>query len=177
MAPSTERAISATAGGSPGPKVLRREVCDERAQAGADESDSDEVREHQHRGAYEAAHDGGDHHPHCAALGSNRAGEHGAEDEPVNGEHEPEQAVPGEAGDHTAKDEHNRRRNAERGRKHRVEANDLRARPEIVVPLWTPMHPAWLRCSSLILPVCALLAPCHAGASTPRAAHLFPDGS
>src|SRR5206468_1748909 len=27
-----------------------------------------------------------------------------------------------------------------------------------------------------ILPVCALLAPCHAGASTPRTAHLFRDG-
>ena len=27
-----------------------------------------------------------------------------------------------------------------------------------------------------ILPVCALLAPCQAGASTPRTAHLFPDG-
>src|SRR5207247_258909 len=26
-----------------------------------------------------------------------------------------------------------------------------------------------------ILPVCALLAPCHAGASTPRTAHLFRD--
>src|ERR1700686_2950081 len=27
-----------------------------------------------------------------------------------------------------------------------------------------------------ILPVCALLTPCQPGASTPRMAHLFPDG-
>src|SRR5207244_2801335 len=29
---------------------------------------------------------------------------------------------------------------------------------------------------AFIHPVCALLAPCRAGASTPRVAHLFPDG-
>ena len=37
------------------------------------------------------------------------------------------------------------------------------------MPPWPPMHPAGLRCSSLAYPpVCALLAPCRAGASTPK---------
>src|SRR5437667_3855814 len=57
-----------------------------------------------------------------------------------------------------------------------LSVKELRARPEITAPLWPPMHPAGLRCSSLsYTPVCALLAPCRAGASTPRVAHLFPD--
>ena len=39
------------------------------------------------------------------------------------------------------------------------------------------MHPAWFSLLvAYILPVCALLTPCHAGASAPRMAHLFPDG-
>jgi len=30
-----------------------------------------------------------------------------------------------------------------------IKVSALRTRPRITVPLWTPMHPAWLRCSSL----------------------------
>ena len=37
------------------------------------------------------------------------------------------------------------------------------------------MHPAWRRCSSLAeLPVCALIAPCQAGASTPNSGTRLP---
>jgi len=53
--------------------------------------------------------------------------------------------------------------------------NDLRTRPGISAPFSPPMHPAWLRYSSLTYTrYAALVAPCQTGASTPRNGALIP---
>src|SRR6266849_2717177 len=55
-----------------------------------------------------------------------------------------------------------------------LDADASRLHPNAAAALGTPGLAALL--VAYILPVCALLAPCHAGASTPRTAHLFRDG-
>ena len=54
--------MTATAGGSPVPNWLHADVRDERAEAGADQRDADEIREHQHHRADDAADQRGDDH-------------------------------------------------------------------------------------------------------------------
>ena len=59
-------------------------------------------------------------------------------------------------------------RRADPRRDGRAAPAPVRTLVKINLPVWPPMHPAHRRCSSLTIPpVCALLAPCRAGASTP----------